>query len=247
MNKNPLLSIIVVTYNSEKTLEECLASLFMQTFTNWELVVIDGLSTDSTITILKKYQHKINFLLSEKDSGIYDAMNKGANNSKGKYLYFLNSDDELFDKEVLDDVSKYLDNRVELLTANVLKTYKKHSILKSNRLTAKNLKKGLMPPHQSMFIKKSFFDSVGGYANKYKSSGDFEFCCKIFKYGVKLRYLNRKIAFFRAGGMSSNKKIAYFETFRIIDEYFGRYYAAIFYVKKIILEQGIKKIIKHLV
>lgn len=247
MNNNPFFSIIVVTYNSEKTLEKCLRSLFEQTFTNWELVVIDGLSADSTASIIEKHQEQINFFVSEKDSGIYDAMNKGAKNSRGKFLYFLNSDDELYDKNVLEDVSQHLNDETELLTANVLKTYQKHSVLKRNQLTESNLKKGLMPPHQSMFIEKNFFDRVGGYVTKYKSSGDFELCCKIFKFGVKLKYVDRKIAFFKAGGMSSNKKIAYFETFEIIGNYFGRYFAIIFYIKKIILEQGLKRIIKLVV
>ncbi|MBU1033819.1 glycosyltransferase [Patescibacteria group bacterium] len=247
MSKNPFFSIIVITFNSEKTLEKSLNSLFIQTFTNWELIAIDGSSSDSTLKILNKYRNRINYFVSEKDSGIYDAMNKGAAASTGQFLFFLNSDDEFFDNKVLEDVFKQINDDVDLLSAIVTKVYKKHQIIKKNRLTKENLKKGLMPPHQSMFIKKTLFGEVGGYNENYKSSGDFELCCKLFEHSPKYKYIDRQIAFFNHGGMSSDKRIAYFETFWIINNYFGRYFATIFYIKKIILEQGLKKIIKHLI
>lgn len=247
MLKKPLFSIIIVTFNAEKTLEKSLKSLFDQTFTNWEVLIIDGLSTDSTNDVVKKYLKRIGYFISEKDSGIYDAMNKGAQQAKGEFLYFLNADDIFFDNEVLDFVSKNINKDLDLITANVLKVYNKKSVLKKNKLNENNLKYGLMPPHQSMFLRKSTFDKINGFDTRYKSSGDFELCCKLLKLKIKNKYLNRNIAFFKSGGMSANKKIAYFETFEIIKSNFGTFYGNLFYIKKILLEQGFKKILKHLI
>lgn len=246
MIKQPIFSIIVVTFNSAKTLEKCFLSLRRQTFGNWELVVVDGSSTDDTIKIIQKYRQMISYFVSEKDSGIYDAMNKAVAKAKGEFLYFLNSDDEFHDENVLRDVSKVIDEKTELLTANVVKKYENYSIIKKNKLIKSNLRKGLMPSHQSMFLRKSLFNVIGGFNESYKSSGDFDLCCKLFRFKVKTDYFDRNIAFFSYGGVSSNKKIAYSETFLIIKKYFGKYFAMIFYLKKIFIEQNIKKLIKLL-
>lgn len=243
MKTNPFFSIIIVTFNSEKTLEKCFNSLFSQTFLNWELLVIDGQSTDKTVKIINKHLSKIDYFVSEKDSGIYDAMNKGARQARGKFLYFLNSDDEFFDSLVLEDVFNSIDNNTDLITANVLKIYEKKSILKKTRLIRINLLLGMMPPHQSMFLRKNAFNMVGGFSTKYRSSGDFDLCCKLFEKEVSCKRINRNIAFFKAGGMSANKKIAYKELFEIVKGHFGLFWGHFFYFRKIILEQGLKKII----
>lgn len=241
----PFFSIITVTFNSAKTLEKCFKSLFSQVFTDWELIVIDGSSSDSTMRIIENHQNRISKIVSEKDSGIYEAMNKGAKFSKGEYLYFLNSDDQFTDKLVLKDIHEEILKKrsPSLLTANVRKIYQNFTIFKNKQLTSYNLKRGLMPPHQATFIKRTVFEQLGGYKKTYRSSGDFEFACSAFKNKIHAEYFNRLIAFFASGGQSSKKDVAYFETFSILKKYFGRFWANWFFFKKIIVEQQLKKIL----
>mgnify|MGYP001449391678 CR=1 FL=1 len=107
VSEKPLLTIITATFNSEKYLEECLLSLYNQNYSNYEHIVVDGGSTDRTVDIIKKYEHKIAYWCSKSDSGIYDAFNKGMQLAKGKYLGFLNSDDKYTEKS-LEILNKYI-------------------------------------------------------------------------------------------------------------------------------------------
>ncbi len=120
--KKPLISIIIATYNSGKYLEECLKSIFKQSYKNYEIIIIDNQSKDKTLKILKKYEKKIDLWVSEKDSGIFDAMNKGIKHSKGKIISILNSDD-FFYPNALNIVNKYFssDNKIDYLFGSVQK------------------------------------------------------------------------------------------------------------------------------
>jgi len=111
--KLPVVSIIIVTYNAEKHLKNCLNSIADQPYPHLDVVIIDGSSTDSTVEIIKSYSSLVSFWLSESDEGIYDAMNKGLKYIKGEWVYFIGSDDRL-----LPDFSKMLFN--ELHDANVV-------------------------------------------------------------------------------------------------------------------------------
>ena len=107
-DNEPFVSIITVTLNSEKNLEETLKSIENQKNKDYELIIIDGQSSDSTIEIIKRNKNLINFCLTEKDDGIYDAFNKGLKHAKGKYIVFVNSDD-ILTPEALELLSKYND------------------------------------------------------------------------------------------------------------------------------------------
>ena len=121
-NKKPLISIIIVTHNSERYIEMCLKSIFQQKFKNYEIIIIDNLSKDKTLKIIKKYEKKIDLWKSEKDKGIFDAMNKGIKNSKGKIISILNSDD-IFYSNALTIVNKYFttNKKIDYLFGTVLK------------------------------------------------------------------------------------------------------------------------------
>ena len=110
--QNPLFSIIIPTFNSSKTLKECLDSLFEQSFNSYEVLIIDSVSTDATLSVLKEYTSKYPNIkvYSEKDNGIYDAMNKGMSLAKGDWLYFLGSDDTFYNSRVLSHVSNAIGN-----------------------------------------------------------------------------------------------------------------------------------------
>ena len=105
-NKTSKVSIITPTFNSEKFLEETLKSIQSQTYKNYELIIIDGKSTDKTLKIINKYKNIINYCISEKDKGIYDAFNKGMSVASGKYILVVNSDDKLM-KNALQILNKY--------------------------------------------------------------------------------------------------------------------------------------------
>lgn len=249
MKNAPFFSIVIVTLNAAKTLEACLESVFKQSCKDLEIILIDGLSTDKTLDIIAKHRQKIAFFRSQKDAGIYDAMNQGAAFAKGKFIYFLNADDKFFDQEVLMDVRQFILSQVEepqALTAKVIKKYKDFRVLKNNRLTRKNLLRSIMPPHQSIFIQRAVFLDMDGFKLNFRASGDLEFCCRLWEKGVKTIYFDRVIAQFTAGGMSSHKEIAYPENYQIIKDHFGSYYALIYFWQKIVLEQGIKKILAFL-
>ncbi|MDH5682011.1 MAG: glycosyltransferase, partial [Spirochaetota bacterium] len=105
------ISVITVCYNSEKTIEETLKSIYAQSYPNIEHVIIDGQSTDRTVDIIKKYKDQYQYFVSEKDNGIYHAMNKGIEASSGDILFFLNSDDYFPDEKVVEDVvNKFVEN-----------------------------------------------------------------------------------------------------------------------------------------
>ena len=106
MKQNLKISIVTVTKNSENFLEECILSVFNQSYKNYEHIIIDGNSTDKTIDIIKKHKEKISYWITEKDNGLYDAMNKGIKKSTGDIIGILNSDD-IFFPEALKIVNKY--------------------------------------------------------------------------------------------------------------------------------------------
>ena len=119
MKSNPRFSIITVSYNAKEDLEKSIKSVSNQTFKNYEYLVIDGNSTDGTKELLRKYDKEINYWVSEKDNGIYNAMNKGARVAKGDYLYFLNAGDTFSDKNSLEGVSREIDNNQDLIYGRI--------------------------------------------------------------------------------------------------------------------------------
>ena len=110
MIKKPLISIITVIYNDGKKLEETILSILSQTYDNLEFIIIDGSSTDETIDIIKKYEDKIDYWISEKDSGIFDAMNKGILAAKGDYINFMNAGDFFIRKSLVKEVVDILNS-----------------------------------------------------------------------------------------------------------------------------------------
>ena len=112
--RNPLFSIITVVLNGEKYIEETIKSVLSQSFKNYEYIVLDGVSTDKTVDIIKKYEKKISYWSSQKDKGIYDAFNKGIKIAKGKFICIVNSDD-ILKKNALKIISKYI-KKIQMLT-----------------------------------------------------------------------------------------------------------------------------------
>lgn len=169
----PYFSIIIPTLNSRVTIGACLESLFMQTFTDFEVLIMDGLSADSTLDIVKSYVDLRVIIYSEADRGIYDAMNKGIRLAKGEWVYFLGSDDFFHDALVLQKVAEViLDSKVEVLYGNVISDKfqgKYDGIFDEYKILDKNI------CHQSIFYKRSIFEKLGVYNLKYKVCADWNF------------------------------------------------------------------------
>ncbi|MES2446444.1 MAG: glycosyltransferase family 2 protein [Bacteroidota bacterium] len=204
-----LFSIIIPTYSSSKTIEACLNSVQLQTFKNFEVIVIDGLSTDDTLQITKKFEDKLNLLIfTEKDNGIYDAMNKGILKANGDYLYFLGSDDTLFKNNILALVaSEIAQNNAEIIYGNVKMIGKsnsaKNDLIYGNQFNLKRLIEHNIP-HQAIFYHKKVFKTLGLYQTYYKLFADHDFNLKAFSI-FKFHYIDLVIANFALGGSSSTE------------------------------------------
>ena len=150
-SNKPLVSIITVVLNNKKFLEKSILSVLNQNYKNIELIIIDGGSTDGTLDIIKKYKSKINFLISEKDNGLYDAMNKGIKNSKGSIIGILNSDDIYNSPNTLSNVINFIKKKTEKIFLGDVVYFKNENFYKIKRyFSAKNFKRwmlkfGIMP------------------------------------------------------------------------------------------------------
>ncbi len=210
MSKNYKISIITVTKNSENFLEECILSLEKQSYKNYEHIIIDGCSTDNTINIIKKYKTKVAYWVSEKDEGLYDAMNKGIKRCSGDIIGILNSDDFYY-PEALKIVNEYFNSNKEL-------DFLFGSVEKYKLLHGYNPKKikwsfGFYTSHSvGFFIKKKSQLKVGLYNLKYKYSSDYDLFYRMI-VNFKLKGMATKkseiLGKFRSGGISS--RLSYLE------------------------------------
>lgn len=209
---SPFFSIIIPTFNSEKTLNQCLNSIITQTFHNYEILLIDGLSTDSTIGIISKYSIKFPkiHMISEKDNGIYDAMNKGIKIAKGEWVYFLGSDDKLSSVNILQEIFNYDKKDFQVVYGNVkvignTSWAKDGDIYDGEFNLRKLLKKNIC--HQAIFYKKGYLkNQIGFYNTDYKTCADWDFNLRCWAKRAFL-YLNITIVDFYAGGATTTSDI----------------------------------------
>ncbi|SOD81204.1 glycosyltransferase family 2 protein [Spirosoma fluviale] len=205
----PFFSIIIPTYNSARTIDCCLESILNQNFGNFEILIIDGISSDNTLTIARDYDDNRIKIFSEPDKGIYDAMNKGILRSKGEWLYFIGSDDTLFDNDVLNDVFIQLSNQeVNVIYGNVLMM--QSGLINDGEFNFEKIQTNLIC-HQAIFYQKKVFEILGGYSIRYKVYADADFNLKwFFSERISNRFFNRIIAKYSETGYSSVQKDDFF-------------------------------------
>lgn len=230
MKKNSpiFISIITICLNEEERIDKTLSSIIAQTYQNRELIVIDGASTDGTLEIINQHKNDITHLLSEKDDGIYYAMNKGIALAKGDYIIFMNGGDIFFNKDVLFDVFSRENISEGIIYGNVCYVYPSgnssinHLPQKIDRLFLTNNTIN----HQSAFCKSTLFTRLKGFDTKYSIASDYDFFVRaIVKHNCSTKHVPLTVSYFYKDGIShtgKTKSIMRNERLKIQDEHFPR-------------------------
>jgi len=203
------ISVITCTYNSEETVESAIKSFISQDYPNKELVIIDGTSSDGTLQIIDKYKKYISVVLSEKDDGIYNAMNKGIARTTGEVFGFLHSDDVFADSKVLSSIGdKFVQEDADLCYGDLVYTdssgEKVIRTWKSGSYKAEKFRKGWMPPHPTVYTKRELVESLGTFNEDFRISGDYEFLLRyMFFNHLKVHYIPTVLVKMRVGGESN--------------------------------------------
>ncbi|MBJ7879169.1 glycosyltransferase family 2 protein [Gelidibacter salicanalis] len=215
-----MISIIIPSFNAESTIKKTILSITDQSVdkVQYEIIVIDGQSTDSTMDVLKAYKDEIDVLVSEPDAGIYDAMNKGIKVAKGEWIYFLGADDVLYNTSVLSEVSEKLNTtNADIIYGDVVKTPSQtvyDGKFNAYKMVFKNI------CHQAIFYHKSVFANHGTYIADYTINADWEFNFKTMLSGVRFQYIPLTVAYFNENGASGTRQDIAYEIRR--KEFFGQ-------------------------
>ena len=206
----PLITVITVVYNGVETLEDTIRSVIEQTYNNVEHIIIDGGSTDGTLDILRKYDGEIDYWLSEKDAGIYDAMNKGIALANGDYIGMLNADDFLatpFALKKIVERFKFSDADAVFSCLNIVDPHNLNRVLRKYRVSTFSpfmMRIGIMPPHPTFYCKKSCYEQAGQYRTDYRIASDFEMLLRLLlKQHISWSFINEVTVKMRSGGLSS--------------------------------------------
>lgn len=209
-----MISIITATFNSAKTLKDTIQSVLRQTNKDFEYLIIDGGSTDETIDIVKSYESEFSGRLkwvSEKDQGIYDAMNKGIKMASGDVVGILNSDDYFTSDDILQTVDNAFKSHEIDATYGDIHFIRDGNPQKCVRYYSSRmfrpfwLRFGFMPAHPSFYCKREVFEKAGLYSLDYKIGADYEMMVRLFKkYRIMSQYINKDFVTMRTGGASNN-------------------------------------------
>lgn len=202
------LSVITINLNNVQGLQKTIESVISQSFRLFEFIVIDGGSTDGSIRVIEEYSTQLNYWVSEPDQGIYHAMNKGIKVAEGDYCLFLNSGDWLVNNTVLDDI--FVENPTADIIAgdvyyydNQQNTIKWH-VVSPDVLSAKTLFQGSLP-HQSTFIRRALFESIGYYNESLRIASDWLFFVEaLLEKGCSYKHYQGVVSYFNMDGISCN-------------------------------------------
>jgi len=207
------VSIITAVYNNKDTIKDAIESVLSQTYKNIEYIIIDGASTDGTVDIIRNYGDKIDKFISEKDNGIYDAMNKGINLASGDIVGILNSDDFYVDNRVIEKVVDVFENKtIDSLYGDLVYVDKDNidkivRYWKSREYKEGLFKKGWHPAHPTFFVKREVYEKYGMFNLDFKIAADYELMLRFLeKYKITTAYLPEILVKMRVGG-ESNRSI----------------------------------------
>ncbi len=218
LNK-PLISVITIVRNAEKTIEKTILSVNNQTFKNYEYIIVDGLSNDGTLEIIKKYNSTITKWISEKDSGALDAINKGIAISNGEIIFLLSADDWIV-KDTLKTISDGFNINKDssfIYGDMTMISNKKQFIVKGSLDYKANLKKGFPKfNYPTWAIKKSVYENIGLYSLSFQWNSDYEYLLRIYKNKIEGSYVEKFNVFRSTGGQGeSNILVSALDTLRI--------------------------------
>ena len=228
-NPHPKFSIISVTYNAGKVLEDTIQSVVFQTYRNMEYIIVDGGSTDNTLDVVHKYQERICKVISEPDKGLYDAMNKGIRMATGDYLCFLNAGDELHENETLQNIVYTLKGKElpDVIYGETAIVDEEGHFLHMRRLSTpehlhwKSFKEGMLVCHQA-FLTRRELALANPYDLRYRFSADFDWCIRIMKQSKYLHNTHLTLIDYLNEGMTTqNHKASLKERFRIMTKHYG--------------------------
>jgi len=214
------ITLITVCFNSESTIQDTLESVLHQTFKNYEYLIIDGKSKDRTIEIVKEYEPKFNGRLrwiSEKDKGLYDAMNKGIQKASGDIIGILNSDDILANHKTLEIIEKtFLKNRCDGTYSDLeIRDEKLEKVERKFIARKGNYKLGWYPPHPTLYLKRKVYQKHGFYNQEYRIAADYDFMLRIMKdSSIQLSYIPKTLIYMRSGGASTDGISGYYKSFK---------------------------------
>ena len=228
-DNKPLISVVTVVYNGEQHLEQTINSVLGQSYDNVEYIVIDGGSTDGTLEIIRKYKEQIDYWVSESDSGIYDAMNKGADVVTGEYMAFLNADDwyEIDTLTVISD--NILEYKKDYFFGNI-DVYKNEKYHSTWLPKPQKYKRAMPIYHPGLFVKTEFL-KANKFDTSYRIVSDYEFIIKLILKKKTYVYIPKTLTCFRDGGISNTQNtLKDKECFRLQYRYFGLFYASLGYI-----------------
>lgn len=202
---NYLVSIITVVYNGAKTIERTIQSVLGQSYKNIEYIIIDGLSSDGTQEIVEKYIDSIAYFVSEKDNGLYNAMNKGIQHATGDIIGIINSDDWYTDDAVEKVVDCFSNNEVELVYGKDIYVYPDGREELNQVLPLETIWYQMSLPHPTVFVKKSIYEKFGVFNEEYKIGADYDLMLRLYNKQVKFGFIDDVLAYFRTGGLSTKK------------------------------------------
>ena len=197
----PLITIVTVVRNGEKTLEKTILSVLNQTYSNIEYIIVDGASTDGTLEVIKKYEDRIDYWISEPDKGIYDAMNKGIDLATGDYIALLNSDDWYEENACEIIVDKINEVKADIYYGMVRVIDRQSNIFLYISGYNINVINHNMIAHQTCFISREIYLNLK-YNINYKSASDYDFIIKTYKSNASFCFIEKIITNIRTGGMS---------------------------------------------
>ena len=206
--KNPKISIITICYNSEAHLEEAILSVVNQAYKNKEYIIIDGGSTDKTLSIIEKYRNKIDYFVSEPDKGISDAFNKGIKVATGDMIGIINSDDKL-EKDALQMVAESYEDSVDLYRG-ILRTWNSETGFVYDQYPTMDwpmIPFKMVVAHPSTFVTKRAYEQYGCFDVSLKCSMDLDLLLRLERNHVVKKYIDSPLAYFRLGGVSQSNEI----------------------------------------
>ena len=207
------ITIITVCVNAEKTIKDTIESVLKQSYKDFEYIIVDGKSSDDTLKIISKYDDKRIRLISEKDKGLYDAMNKGIKLATGEIIGTINSDDILASEDIFQTIIDNFDENTDVIYANIKYYNEDFSKVKRDFISGTKENDYFCPAHPSMYVRKQIYEKIGTYNINYKIAADFDFMVRCNLNNVRYKYIDKYFVYMRYGG-KSNGFVGYLENYK---------------------------------